>query len=433
MENKKPRIRKKARLIPNKCIACGARCQMSCPKDAIEMNEKGEPIVDIEKCIGCNKCAKICPAEAMEMFQPQALGDAGSSAEEDTETEPEEEASELSNWRGVWVLVEHMEGKAHPVSWELLGIGKTLARDLDVELAAVILGSDVQHLSTEAFGHGADKVYLIDDPVLKYYRVSPYLRGVVTLVKKYQPEIILIGATGLGRDLAGSIATVLNTGLTADCTGLSIDRKKRLLEQTRPAFGGNIMATILTENARPQMATVRPRVMPMPAFIQGRQAELILETIDMKEEEVTTKIIEIASIRCETIIDITSYDILVSGGRGMMTPDNFKMLDELAQLLGGAVCGTRGAADAGMITHDRQVGQTGKTVRPKLYIACAVSGAIQHIVGMQNSEYIIAINKDKNAPIFETAHLGIVGDVFDLLPDLIQAIRPRVEPLVCNT
>jgi electron transfer flavoprotein alpha subunit len=429
MEKKKPK--KRARLITNKCIACGARCQMSCPKDAVEMNEKGEPLIDLAKCIGCNKCVKICPAEALELYQPQP-GELPESGDEVEEVEVETKEDSLEQWRGVWVFVEHLEGKANPVSWELLGVGKILAQDLGVELAAVVLGSDVGHLVGEALGHGADKVYVIDNPVLKHYRVTPYLKGVANLVQKYQPEIILIGATGLGRDLAGSIATVLKTGLTADCTGLTIDKTKRLLEQTRPAFGGNIMATILTERARPQMASVRPRVMPMPSFIDGRPGEVVRETLEMKEEDIKTKIIEIVSVQCETAIDITSFDVLVSGGRGMMTPENFKMLGELASLVGGTVCGTRGAVDAGMITHERQVGQTGKTVRPKLYMAFGISGAIQHIVGMQNSEYVIAVNKDKNAPIFEAAQMGIVGDVFEILPDLIQSLRQRTEPVACN-
>jgi electron transfer flavoprotein alpha subunit len=429
MEKKKPK--KRARLITNKCIACGARCQMSCPKDAVEMNEKGEPLIDLAKCIGCNKCVKICPAEALELYQPQP-GELPESGDEVEEVEVETKEDSLEQWRGVWVFVEHLEGKANPVSWELLGVGKILAQDLGVELAAVVLGSDVGHLVGEALGHGADKVYVIDSPVLKHYRVTPYLKGVANLVQKYQPEIILIGATGLGRDLAGSIATVLKTGLTADCTGLTIDKTKRLLEQTRPAFGGNIMATILTERARPQMASVRPRVMPMPSFIAGRPGEVVRETLEMKEEDIKTKIIEIVSVQCEAAIDITSFDVLVSGGRGMMTPENFKMLGELASLVGGTVCGTRGAVDAGMITHERQVGQTGKTVRPKLYMAFGISGAIQHIVGMQNSEYVIAVNKDKNAPIFEAAQMGIVGDVFEILPDLIQSLRQRTEPVACN-
>lgn len=429
MEKKKPK--KRARLIQNKCIACGARCQMSCPKDAVEMNDKGEPIIDLVKCIGCNKCVKICPAEALELYQPQP-GEIPESGEEAEEIEVEVKEDSLDQWRGVWVFVEQLDGKAHPVSWELLGVGKILAHDLGVELAAVVLGSDVEHLVGEALGNGADKVYIIDNPLLKNYRVTPYLKGIVTLVEKYQPEIILIGATGLGRDLAGSIATVLKTGLTADCTGLTIDTTKRLLEQTRPAFGGNIMATILTERARPQMASVRPRVMPMPNFIAGNKGDVVREALDIKEEEIKTKIIEIISVQCETAVDITSFDVLVSGGRGMMTAENFKMLDELASLIGGTVCGTRGAVDAHMITHERQVGQTGKTVRPKLYMAFGISGAIQHVVGIQNSEYIIAVNKDKNAPIFEVAHMGIVGDVFEILPDLIQSLRQRTEPVACN-
>ncbi len=233
---KKKKPRGKARLIPGKCIACGARCEMSCPADAIVMNEQEEPIISEEKCIGCRKCVKICPAEALEMFltpeEEKLLAElaAGGGEEADEEEAGEEEAqSDVAAWKGVWVFVEQNNGKAHPVSWELLGVGKTLANDLGVELAAFILGDDVKPLVDEAFGHGADKVYLMDNPLLHHYRTPTYLEGSISLINKYKPEIVLMGATGLGRDLAGAVATALKTGLTADCTGLTIDKKMRLL------------------------------------------------------------------------------------------------------------------------------------------------------------------------------------------------------------
>jgi electron transfer flavoprotein alpha subunit len=427
---KKKKPRGKARLIAGKCIACGARCQMSCPSDAVEMNDQGEPIISIEKCIGCRKCVKVCPSEALEMYltpeEEKLLAEieAGGAAEPEEEAEEEQDTRpSTEDWKGVWVFVEQNSGKAHPVSWELLGVGSTLANDLGVELAAFVLGSNVKPLTDEAFGYGADKVYIIDDPLLEHYRTPTYLKGSIELIEKYKPEIVLMGATGLGRDLAGAVATALKTGLTADCTGLTIDKKMRLLEQTRPAFGGNIMATILTETARPQMASVRPHVMPKPDFQPGRTGELITESFHLPEDQIATKVLEIKSLLTEGSVNIAGANVIVSGGRGMLSQENFKMLQELADLLGGVVGASRSAIDAGWMPHERQVGQTGKTVRPKLYIACAISGAIQHLVGMQDADHIIAINKDKTAPIFEVAHLGIVGDVFDIIPGVIEKLR----------
>jgi len=430
---KKKKPRGKARLIAGKCVACGARCQIACPTDAVEMNEQGEPIFNDEKCIGCRKCVKICPADALEIvFTPEERKLLTEIEAEDLveEAEVKKAESTVEGWRGVWVFVEQSDGKAHSVSWELLGVGRTLAQDLEVELSAFILGSKVKALAEEAFGYGADRVYLIDDPILYHYRTATYLYGSISLIRKYKPEIVLMGATGLGRDLAGAVATELNTGLTADCTGLTIDKKMRLLEQTRPAFGGNIMATILTETARPQMASVRPHVMSRPELKPGRTGELITEPFTLPEDKITTKVLEIVPLVTEGSINIAAADIIVSGGRGMLSPENFKLLQGLADLLGGVVGCSRSVVDAGWMSHERQVGQTGKTVKPKLYIACGISGAIQHLVGMQDSDHIIAINKDRTAPIFEVAHLGIVGDVFEIIPAVIEKLRQRgTQPL----
>lgn len=429
---KKKKPRGKARLIEGKCIACGARCQSSCPVDAIEMNAKEEPIINAAKCIGCQKCIKVCPATALELFfSPEeqkilaelASGGAAAAPDEDEKKEEKSKESDVSSWKGVWVFVEQFEGNAHEVSWELLGVGRRLANDLGVELAAFVLGENIKHLADEGFAYGADKVYVMDSPILKHYRTTSYLHGSVSLINKYKPEIVLMGATGLGRDLAGAVATDLKTGLTADCTGLTIDKKMRLLEQTRPAFGGNIMATILTETRRPQMASVRPHVMPKPEHQAGRKGQLIEDPFPLKEDDIPTKVLDIIHTASESSVNIAGAKILVAGGRGMLNQENFKMLERLAELIGGVVAGSRCAFDEGWIKHERQVGQTGKTVHPKLYIACGISGAIQHLVGMQDSEYIIAINKDKTAPVFEVAHLGIVGDVFEVIPALIEKIK----------
>jgi len=282
----------------------------------------------------------------------------------------------------------------------------------------------VEHLCQESFAYGAAKAYLMDSLIFHYYRTEPYYKAICYLIEKHKPEIMLVGATGLGRDLAGAVATKLRTGLTADCTGLAIDDRGFLL-QTRPAFGGNIMATILTERTRPQMATVRPHVMPMPEKDTSRKGETIRESIPVKEEDFSTKVLEIIDERKHgaEAVDVAAADIIVSGGRGMGSKENFSILQELADELEGVVGCSRSAVEAGWMPVERQVGQTGKTVRPKIYIACAISGAIQHLVGMQDSDVIIAINHDKHAPIFEVATYGIVGDVFQVVPSITNRIR----------
>ncbi len=435
-ETKKPvkKPRGKARLLSDTCIACGARCESACPVDAISMNEKGEPIILLEKCIGCTKCVKVCPATALEMFftpeeqkildeLAQQQGVAAAAPEPDVDDEEATLAKYLAGYRDVWVFIEQTDGEPAKVSWELLGVGGELAAALGVRLCAVVVGENVESLCHEAFAYGASRVYLLDEPVYKHYRTEAYLDAICHLTDTYKPEIILMGATGLGRDLAGAVATRLKTGLTADCTGLSIDEARNLM-QTRPAFGGNIMATILCLRQRPQMATVRPHVMAMPAHQPDRTGEVIRDHFAPREEDIVTKVLRIIKDAGHAdSIDIGGAEFIVSGGRGMMAKENFAMLQELADELGGAVGASRSAVDAGWMPAERQVGQTGKTVRPIIYIACGISGAIQHLVGMQDSDTIIAINRDKDAPIFEVATYGIVGDLFEVIPALISRIR----------
>jgi len=422
-----------AKLIPGKCIACGARCQTACPKDAIEMNEQGEPIIDVQKCIGCRKCLKVCPAEAIEMYLTQeelkilAELEAKAKVAGEPEVEEEEEADAhvaalLKQYQGVWVFVEQTEGQPAVVSWELLGVGGDLARARGVELCSLVIGEKVENLCQDSFAYGATTSYLVDDPIFRYYRTEPYYKAICHLIEKYKPEIVLFGATGLGRDLAGAVATQLATGLTADCTGLSVDERGFLL-QTRPAFGGNIMATILTERTRPQMATVRPHVMPMPTRHDSQTGNIIRESTTFREDDFLVKVLEIIRDTKRDEIDIAAADIIISGGRGMAGRENFPLLQELADELGGVLGCSRAVVEAGWLPVERQVGQTGKTVRPKIYIACGISGAIQHLVGMQDSDVIIAINRDKEAPIFEAATYGIVGDVFQVVPAILQRIR----------
>ena len=436
-EVKKPmkRPRGKARVLEGKCIACGARCESSCPVAAVEMNEAGEPAILADKCIGCVKCIKVCPAQALEMcFTPEeqeildelarAQGDAP--IEEELDPEAKELAEKLSAYRGVWVFVEQTEGEVAKVSWELMGKGRELADTLGVELSALVVGEHVEGLCREAFRYGADQAYLVDAPVFRHYRTEAYLKAVCQLIASYRPEIILMGATGLGRDLAGAVATVVGTGLTADCTGLGIDDKRNLM-QTRPAFGGNIMATIMCDKFRPQMATVRPHVMQAAERREGKSGTIIPVTCQVREEDMLTRVLEIILDKNKDKVDVAGAEFIVSGGRGMMGKENFTILHELAEALGGVVGASRSAVDAGWMPHERQVGQTGKTVRPKIYIACGISGAIQHLVGMQDSDLVIAINRDKDAPIFEVAHYGIVGDLFQVVPAITKRLRSQAQ------
>lgn len=341
--------------------------------------------------------------------------------------------------RRFWVFIEQEEGKVHPVSWELLGVARMLASQVaeeataagdDVAVEGVLLGENVEHIAQEALYYGADRVYLFDDPVLAYYRNCPYYQTLSTVSRKYGPEVFLIGATTLGRDLAGAVATSLHTGLTADCTGLEMGEvkgsQKRLLLATRPAFGGNIMATILCRNERPQMSSVRPRVFPMPERNPDAKGEIVREEVEATEESAMACVLEFIHSKGESV-NIEYADVIVSGGRGLGTPEGLKLLQELADELGGVVGASRPLIDSGWISYAHQVGQSGRTVRPKLYIAAGISGALQHKVGMQNSDFIIAINNDPNAPIFDVADVGIVGDLYQVIPEMLKQIRALKE------
>ncbi len=322
----------------------------------------------------------------------------------------------------IWVFIEQEGGTAHQVSWELLGAAGRLSQELEnSRVEGVLLGHNVAHIAEEAYRYGAKRVYLIDDPVLEKYRNLPYAVGASNLVQTFKPEIFLIGATTLGRDLGSSIATRVHTGLTADCTELAIDPQQKILAATRPTFGGNLMATILCKTYRPQMATVRPRVLPMPKALPQAEGELVRESLGMEESQVAVKQLRLIPKREQ--LSIEHADIIVSGGRGLGSPEGFGLLKDLATLLGGVVGASRPLVDAGWIGYEHQVGQTGKTVRPKLYIAAGISGAVQHRVGMASSDFILAINTDPNAPIFQIASLGIVGDLFEVIPELISQVK----------
>jgi len=335
----------------------------------------------------------------------------------------------LKAYKGVWVFIEHERGEVHPVSWELLGEGRKLADQLGVELSGVVMGAPglpTRRFCEEAFFHGANICYLIEDAVLANYRNESFTKGLTDLVNKYQPEILLLGATTQGRDLAGSVATTLQTGLTADCTELTIDADNRGLAATRPTFGGSLLCTIITKNYRPQMATIRPRVMSMPDRDNSRNGRIVTHTLGMIETDIITKVLEYIPDDTRDKPQLPFADIIVSGGRGMKRPENFQLIWDLAKVLGAEVGATRPIIQAGWVEAERQVGQSGKTVRPKLYIAAGISGAIQHRVGMEGSDVIIAINSDANAPIFDFATYGIVGNAMTVLPVLTDIFRQKL-------
>lgn len=339
--------------------------------------------------------------------------------------------------RRFWVYLEQSEGKLHPVAGELLGVARRLASEIKDELEkdnetavveGVLTGHQVGHLAREAIQYGAERVYVVDEPELQHYLNRPYTETLVSLVHKHEPEVFLIGATTMGRDLAGAVATSLRTGLTADCTKLEMGTTKRSddlkLLMTRPAFGGNVIATIACENHLPQMATVRPRVFETPEKNPQAAGEVVNEKMEFTPEMMGAELLEMIRNKSGGL-NLEYADVIVSGGKGLCQPEGFDLLQKLADELGGVVGASRACVDGGWISYDHQVGQTGKTVRPKLYIAAGISGAIQHKVGMQDSDFILAINTNPDAPIFEVATVGIVGDLYDVIPEMIEGIRAR--------
>lgn len=324
--------------------------------------------------------------------------------------------------KNVYVFAEQRDGNIQKVAFELIGKARELADVLGETVVAVLLGDNIAQRAENLIYAGADEVLLIENEMLAEYMTEPYAKALAKVVEEMKPEIFLFGATSIGRDLAPRLSARIHTGLTADCTSLSIDENDKNLLMTRPAFGGNIMATIVCSDFRPQMATVRPGVMKALEADESRKGIIEKFDVNLSQEDMNVEIIEVLKENKKSV-DITEAKVLVSGGRGMGSKDGFIMLEELADILGGEVSGSRGAVDSGWIEHERQVGQTGKTVRPDLYIACGISGAIQHLAGMEGAEYIVAIDKNDTAPIFEVADLGIVGDINTLLPKLSEAIK----------
>ncbi len=391
----------KIEVINDKCTGCKL-CIPACPFGAIEIVDKKAVIKD--NCTFCGACVEVCKFDAILLEKEET------------------KAVDLSGFKNVWVFAEQNNNKAEPVVYELLGEGRKLADKLGEKLCVVLLGSDVKGEAAKLITYGADIVYLVEDKLLLSFQEDPYSKVFVKLIEDEKPDIILIGATSIGRSLAPKIATRVETGLTADCTGLEIDLDEKLLLQTRPAFGGNIMATIICPDNRPQMATVRHKVMKKAIQNSAHKGEIVAKKFEKSFLGSRTKIIKFVEEVSKTV-NLAEADIIVSGGRGIGGPENFKIIEELAKVLGGAVGASRAAVDAEWIPYSHQVGQTGRTVCPKLYIACGISGAIQHLVGMQSSNIIVAINKDPLAPIFKVATYGIEGDLFEVVPALTEEFK----------
>ncbi|NIQ89390.1 MAG: electron transfer flavoprotein subunit alpha [Deltaproteobacteria bacterium] len=391
-------------------------------------------IIDEEKCVACEECVEVCPVEAIEVVDEMAQVDdtcnlcglCVDACEYEAISMPEAEAvqtDDIESYQGVWVVAEHHNGKVHSVSFELLSVGRDLADKLEVELSAVLMGDQLQEVAKQLIGYGADRVYLAEDPALDPFNDESHSKVLTEMIQQKKPDILLAGATAMGRSFIPRVAVAVETGLTADCTGLDIG-EDGLLYQTRPAFGGNVMATILCPNRRPQMATVRPMVMKKRAFDEKRQG--VVEPFTPSQEAITSRVKVLDTvIQEQETVRLAEADVVVTGGRGLQKAENFDVIEELALLLDGAVGATRSVVDEGWMPYSHQVGQTGKTVSPKLYMACGVSGAIQHVVGMQGSEIIVAVNRDPEAPIFDIVNYGVVADLFEFLPAFVKKIKEK--------
>ena len=394
----------------DRCDLCEL-CVQSCPFDALEISQ--DRLTVSEECVLCGACVKVCPRDALEII----------------ETPVEEPTPDIEMYSGVWVFAEpsgREEEGMHPVALELLGKARELADRLQTELSVVVIGSETRKQLDVLRHYPVDRVFTVRSGRLDAFCSETWAAVVADLIDREKPDIVLCGATAAGRSFFPRVAALLGTGLTADCTGLDIDEDEGLLLQTRPAFGGNIMATIICPRHRPQMATVRPNVLPRMEPAQRRDPEVVEVSTDAENLDSPVEILT-GTIEDTGAENISEADIIVAGGRGVGGGEGFDVIRQLADVLGGAVGASRAAVDAGWIPYVHQVGQTGTTVQPRIYIACGISGAVQHLVGMQSAETVIAINTDPGASIFENADYGLVGDLHVVVPQLIRAITDRRE------
>ncbi|MFO7461579.1 MAG: FAD-binding protein [Desulfatiglandales bacterium] len=384
------------------CNGC-KRCIKTCPYGAVELRDGKAEILD--RCTSCGACLQVCKQKAIHTdVAPRKIPD-------------------FTDRQGVWVFAEQRDGVLHPVSLELLGKAGELAAPLKQSVSALLLGYRVSGLGKTLIEYGAETVYVAEHQALKDFRTNAYTKVIEDLIKSHKPNILLMGATHVGRDLAPRVSRRVEVGLTADCTELTIDPEEGILLQTRPAFGGNVMATIANRYSRPQMATVRPGVMEAKRKA-GAKGKIVKHKVSLKEKDIGTKVLELVREKKKGV-NLSEAKVIVAGGRGVGNAEGFKVLESLASLLGGETAGTRVAVEEGWIPADRQIGQTGQSVRPELYIACGISGAIQHRAGIMNSRYIVAVNKDPRAPIFQVADWGIVGDLHDVVTEMIEALKKK--------